>query len=340
MYITEKSGVQILKQPSHLVAMMCYIKTLRRVSIFVWISTSLLLSQNPTGEIDHSEFLKPSSKIALSPFILLDEDSSSRIILVEKRSQRLFVVDKQNGSIIIENSYLCSTGKISGNKQESDDMKTPEGIYFLHKKIDPSTLAPKYGAGAYVLDYPNGFDQIKKRKGYGIWIHGTNEPERLENSMDTRGCVILKNEDFLDLAKYIELYKTPVVIVDEIQYRKMEFVDKDKKETIEFLENWKMSWGSKKLDNYIKLYSKNFRYKSMDIRAYRAYKKRLFGKYDWIELRLSNVQIFHNPQYILINFLQEYSADTYSDFGVKQLFLIKENNSYRIIKENWTEIQN
>ncbi|UCC39414.1 MAG: L,D-transpeptidase [Candidatus Aminicenantes bacterium] len=260
--------------------------------------------------------------------------------MVEKRSQRLFVLNKQKDSIVAERSYLCSTGKVSGNKKRSGDLKTPEGIYFLNEKIDSSALPPKYGAGAYVLDYPNGFDQIIKRKGYGIWIHGTNEPERLEKSMDTRGCVIVKDEDFIDLAQYVELYKTPVVIVDEVQYRNIEYVNRDKKETMEFLENWKVSWQSKSLENYIKLYSKDFRRKKMNIQSYRSYKKRLFRKYDWIKLRLSNIQIFRNPQYIVINFIQEYSADTYSDFGVKQLFLIKENNSFRIIKENWTEIQN
>jgi len=320
--------------------MKCHTKISYYIGIIILISTNLLLSQDPTKEIDHSKFLKPSSKIALSPFILLDEDNRSHIILVEKRSQRLLVLSKQNGSLIVENSYLCSTGKIGGNKQESGDLKTPEGIYFLQKKIDSSALPPKYGAGAYVLDYPNGFDKLKKRKGYGIWIHGTNEPDRLEKSMDTRGCVILKNESFIDLAKYIKLYKTPVVIVDEIQYRKIEFVTKDKKETMEFLENWKTSWESKNLDNYIELYSKNFRHDKMNIGAFRSYKKRLFRTYDWIKLHLSNVQIFHAPQYILINLLQDYSSDTYSDFGIKQLFLTKENNSYRIIKENWTEIQN
>ena len=142
------------------------------LSVFLLISTNFLPSQTPTKEIDNSKFLKPSDKIALSPFILLDEDNSSHILLVEKRGQRLFVLNKQNGSLAIESSYLCSTGKVSGDKQESGDMKTPEGIYFLQKTIDPSTLPPKYGAGAYVLDYPNGFDIIKKRKGYGIWIHG------------------------------------------------------------------------------------------------------------------------------------------------------------------------
>jgi len=317
-----------------------YTKISYPIGIFILISTSLLLSQDVSKEIDKSKLLMPAGKISLSPFILLDDDNSSHIILVEKRGQRLLVLSKSNRSLVIENSYLCSTGKISGNKQESGDMRTPEGIYFLRKKIEPSALPPKYGAGAYVLDYPNGFDQVKKRKGYGIWIHGTNEPERLEKSMDTQGCVVLKDEDFQGLAKYIKLYITPIVIVDEIQYRKMEFVNRDKTETMEFLENWKTSWESKNLEEYINLYSKNFRHKKMNIQAYRSYKKRLFRKYDWIKLHLSNIQIFHTPQYILINLLQEYSADTYSDFGIKQLFLTKENNTYKIVKENWTEIQN
>jgi len=316
------------------------VKILYTSGLFISISLNPLISQTLTKKINPLDFLKSSPKLALSPFILLEDNCDSHIILVEKRSQRLYVLNKCKDSMVIESSYMCSTGKMWGDKQESGDMKTPEGIYFLNNRIDSSALPPKYGAGALVLDYPNGFDKLNKKKGYGIWIHGTNEPERLRNSMDTRGCIILKNEDYIDLAKYIELHKTPVVILDEVQYRKTEYVERDKKETMEFLENWKNNWESKNLDDYINLYTKNFRHNKMNIRAYRSYKKRLFKRYKWIKLRLSNIQIFRSQQYILINFLQEYSADTFSDYGIKQLFLTKDNNSYKIIKENWTEIQN
>lgn len=310
------------------------------VILFFIISPNLLLSQNITKGINKFYLLNIFHKLVPSPLILLDEDNDSYVILVEKRSQRLYVLNNVKSSIVIENSYLCSTGKIRGDKQELGDNKTPEGIYFLHRKIDSSTLSAKYGAGAFVLDYPNSFDKIRRKNGYGIWIHGTNEPERLENTNDTRGCVILKNEDFMDLSQYIILNKTPVIIVNEVQYRKVEYVDKDRREISGFLENWKNSWESKKISEYINHYSKNFRHKKMNIRSYRSYKKRLFRRYKWIKLHLSNIQIFRDQQYVLINFLQEYSADTFSDFGVKQLFLINENNTYKITKERWSEIQN
>jgi hypothetical protein len=72
--------------------------------------------------------------------------------------------------------------------------------------------------------------------------------------------------------------------------------------------------------------------------AYRSYKKSLADRYSSIRVKLSDIQIFRSDENILINFLQEYSTNTFSDLGVKQLFLTKEGNRYKILRERWAEI--
>jgi len=313
------------------------LKTLFLIN-FLALSSIILIPYDLTSESEQLNLLNNLNNLAPAPFISLDCDNDSFIILAVKKTHRLYVLSYQDNSIRVEQSYLCSTGKIIGDKQKNGDLKTPEGIYFIRRKINSSELLPKYGAGAYVLDYPNHIDLIDNKNGYGIWIHGTNDPQRLNLSNNTLGCIIVKNEDFIALSKYIELNKTPFIIVDEIQYRNIEHINSDKKEVFNFLEKWEKSWESKNIDEYINLYSRKLIFKQMNFHRFRKYKKRLFKKYSWIELNLSNIQIYRKSKYIIVNFEQKYSTDIFSDFGIKQLSIIRENNFFKIIDEKWSEI--
>ncbi|MEE9543195.1 MAG: L,D-transpeptidase, partial [Thermodesulfobacteriota bacterium] len=134
------------------------------------------------------------------------------LIIVDKSAHRLYLYD----GLDLVKDFRITTGKRRGNKFVEDDLKTPEGIYFLTEFLEDEDLPAKYGARAIVLDYPNPIDKFQGKTGYGIWVHGTNDPPRLERPYDSRGCVVMLNDDVLDLAERIALLKTPVVIVEEI----------------------------------------------------------------------------------------------------------------------------
>jgi len=309
------------------------------ISLLTLFCQTALLSQTLSPDFSSAGFPKFSKNVFPAPFIYVEEHNGSHIILVEKRSQSLFLLNHVNGNIGLEKSYICSTGKQTGNKKETGDLKTPEGIYFSRSAIDSTDLQPLYGAGAFVLDYPNKFDLLSNKNGHGIWIHGTNEPERLKNSNDTKGCVVLKNEDLTDLAEYIKLNQTPVIIVNEIEYRNLEYVIKDREEILHFLKNWKKSWELKDLNTFIDCYSTRFRFNNMSLNSFRRYKNNLFNRYKWIKLDIDNIQIYKNGENALVNFNQKFLTDSYSDSGSKQLYLIKEQNEYKIIEEIWTELK-
>lgn len=135
------------------------------------------------------------------------------VIIVEKRTHRLHLYD---GGRRVK-SVRITTGKRRGDKEVQDDHKTPEGIYFLTEFLEDKELPARYGARAIVLDYPNPVDKFQGKSGFGIWLHGTNDPPRLERPYDSRGCVVMLNEDLLDLAERITLLRTPVVIVEEME---------------------------------------------------------------------------------------------------------------------------
>jgi len=274
-----------------------------------------------------------------SPFLYFNCSEGDYFFLVEKRGQQFYVMRTTDSTYQVITHYTCSTGKVSGDKNKVGDLKTPEGIYFIRSEKDPRSLAPIYGAGAYVLDYPNGFDKIFKKNGYGIWIHGTNEPDRIKNKNDTKGCVVLVNEDFQDLKKYVKLNVTPVLIVNELMFRKKQYVQDDKNRILAFLRKWENSWETRALDEFMDCYSKKFHSNNMNKKAYKSYKRRVFKQYKKIDVQINNIQVFSDQEYFVINFYQNYQTELYSDFGIKQLYLIKEDDQLKILKEVWTKIE-
>ena len=91
-----------------------------------------------------------------------------------------------------------------------------------------------YGAGAFVMNYPNPHDRLMKKTGSGIWLHSTNDETRIEKGRDSRGCVVVANNDPNEISTFIELEKTSIIVVDKIQYLKKETWLKEKKNSMIF----------------------------------------------------------------------------------------------------------
>ncbi len=146
--------------------------------------------------------------------------SSGYAIVVDKQAQKLYVFRK-NSSIEKVLEIPCSTGKKPGAKQEAGDARTPNGIFFIYRFYDNTELTSTYGPMAFHLDFPNILDRRSGRNGTNIWIHGTNKPLQ---PFQSNGCVALRNKDIEQLAGYVFLNKTPVIIEESINW-----VPQDKK---------------------------------------------------------------------------------------------------------------
>ena len=139
---------------------------------------------------------------------------ANEIIVVSKKKQKLYFYEKKGGKFTLLKTFDCSTGKEEGRKQIEGDKKTPEGIYFFIKEYKERELSDIYGAKAYVMDYPNFFDKLDNRSGSAIWLHGIDKILKKRNS---NGCVALKNRDLKFLSKKIHLFKTPIIIVEDVK---------------------------------------------------------------------------------------------------------------------------
>lgn len=154
----------------------------------------------------------------LVPPLLLSERAPYGLV-VEKRSQtaRLYRWTKEGP--VLDRTYPVTTGQASGEKQRRGDMRTPDGVYTIQDLIPGENLPEIYGAFALPLDYPNAWDRMRGRDGYGIWIHGSDRLTQPFRPRETRGCVVMREEDLLHLANVIRPQLTPVIVAEVIPYK-------------------------------------------------------------------------------------------------------------------------
>jgi len=174
----------------------------------------------------------PDNTIGLwdGPILYRKADSKPiYLILVEKAIQKLHLY-QYDGSYRLIKSYPCATGKKNGKKEQANDDKTPEGIYFNVKTYRDSKITI-FGDRAFGLNYPDVFDNLDGKRGNGIFIHGSN---KAVEPLSTNGCIVMDNRDMSDLDKRIQLEQAPVIIGERLPYR-FEVTKRDLAELIPFL---------------------------------------------------------------------------------------------------------
>lgn len=261
-----------------------------------------------------------------------------RAFLVDKRRRTLTVWEAQGESLKLIGAWPTDIGQAEGDKNVQGDHKTPEGIYFFQTTMDGRKVDFNlYGNRIFTLDYPNYFDKIEKKTGNGIWLHSIPETKTLLRG--SRGCVVVRNNVIDHLGQYIELKMTPMVIVNTVEYMpEAQWIERQKQMNA-WLEGWRTSWGTKSLDAYMAQYSEKFRSNQMDKKQWRAYKQNLAERYKFIEIQLSDVQIFTIGPKIVFRFQQDYKSDLKADTGTKILYTLKTNDAYEIIGENWEPLK-
>jgi murein L,D-transpeptidase YafK len=265
----------------------------------------------------------PDSLIYFSP------RNKGYILLVEKAHQKAYLYDVQNLDSPLR-VYHCSTGENRGPKTQKNDKKTPEGIYFITNSFLRKDLTPIYGDRAFPLDYPNVRDRKLGRKGYGIWIHGTNEALK---PRDTNGCIVFTNEDIRDLAGYVSERQTPVIITQETNLVEKEQLLREGVQIKFSIDDWVNAWKGGHIDRYMSFYANDFAGQGKTRLQWRAHKKRLSQHYGAVEISIENLQILREGGIVLAKFDQTYRADGFHSFGEKRLYLQQRSPAWKIVDE-------
>ena len=284
----------------------------------------------------------PSSLVSLG-----EEQEELYSILVEKKFGRMSVFKiNSHGSPYLVRTYPVITGKVHGDKLVRGDNKTPEGLYFVVGEASGEKLqkkhgsyADKYGAYAFMLDYPNVYDRSKKKTGSGIWIHGVERNTRLLNAYDTEGCVALRNHEIVSLRQYIKHYQTPVIITDVMPNKSFESLFLERKKSYLFLDRWLSSWREGNYHEYKSFYHKSFHGSGKNKQQWLRHKMKLGHiQNSSPEILISKPRIVSFKNQKVISFYQSYKSEVNNDIGNKFLYLIKNNDGYKIISERWKRL--
>jgi murein L,D-transpeptidase YafK len=286
------------------------------------------------------------TKVYPAPLLMLDNFFAHHVMLAEKSTHTLHLFKNTDGKPELVRSYQMATGKKSGDKLAEGDFKTPEGVYnfidFLTNKQLLAQSGPQgaiYGAGAFVTDFPNPVDKRLGKTGSGIWLHSTNDETRIDKGLDSRGCVVTANNDLIDLSKYLELNKTPIVIVQDLIYLNEKTFETQKNDLKKTLDSWLEAWQNKDIESYMSFYHPTeFIDSKGTYNAYKAYKKAVFSNPGKPKIDLNYVSILQAKNYAVITFSQTYQSATINDTGRKMLYL-RQDDSYKwkIVTESFTK---
>ena len=279
--------------------------------------------------------------------ILKFDGLSPYLLLVDKNSHLLHLLHYKNGKRTLINTYECKTGKNHGDKEEEGDNRTPEGVFFFINKYSRADIqhmvgrnkAYQYGDLAFATNFPNTIDRMHGKKGGGIWLHGTDRPFDENSLNDTRGCIVTTNEVINTLSRYIQLYSTPIIIVNKLNMVSKEEIEVKSQEVLSMVEEWRSSWAEKRLDDYQIHYSSSFISQGMNRKQWLRRKRNIFGSYAIRHITFDNFTVFRHNSGMVVQFLQDYSADNIKkNIGIKTLYLVPEGNSWGIIKEQFRKI--
>lgn len=263
-----------------------------------------------------------------------NEASPQRLIAVDKKQQQLFLLERHS-PLKLAGKFACTTGKKPGDKFVEGDLKTPEGVYFVVTRLASGLNFEKYGYEAYTLNYPNPVDKLRRKTGYGIWIHGRGAP--ITPNL-TEGCVSLNNSDLDMLGKNLTP-GTPVTLAAGVNVSSAP--SPEEQAAIDALHRktygWAKAWASKSktlFDFYDpEAYSlaQGERFSN-----FKAQKERVFKKVSWIDIKIRNVQALQGPGYWVTWFQQDYKASNLSAKGVRRLYWQKDaKGEFRIVGMEW-----
>jgi len=272
------------------------------------------------------------------PYYILQmgQDENNYALLVDKKSQKIELFRSSPEGPRLVGQYRCTTGRNNkGPKNHEGDNKTPNGIYFFRGILEDEQLPARYGIRAFTMDYPNDYDRLGKKTGSGIWLHGVDDDNRVEISYDTDGCVVLTNQDILELSGYIKLRDTPIIVDDSLFTVSSAELESERAEIAAFTENWVSAWSNKEIDRYMDFYDERFQGAGRNKDQQRSHKSRLNKIYKKIEVDLTDFRIYQYHDYAVVSFIQNYRSDLFRSVGRKWLYLARTADGFKIFSERF-----
>lgn len=300
-------------------------------------------SQELVGLLDEARMrwqhylVRPPANAVPANFLQLNP-ATRRAILVDLNSSRLYLFENRQGTPSLVKDYYVSIGKNGAQKSIFGDRRTPVGIYFIIDYLVAEDLPDRYGDGAFPLNYPNEWDQRLNKTGSGIWLHGTpsNTYSRPPRSSD--GCITLSNTDFSEIAPFMDIGQTPVIVTDRvITWLETQQWAHQRIRFVELLERWRQDWESRDTERYLSHYSKTFRNSEKNYDVWTDHKRRVNAAKTFIRVALSDISLYaatDDQNTLVATFLQDYESNNYRQQVKKRQYWRQEADGvWRIVYE-------
>lgn len=253
----------------------------------------------------------------------------THFVAVDKERRKFFFLEKNNPLQPIY-EFPCMTGQRPGDKQIVNDLKTPEGIYFIQTKIASGLDFKEYGGIAYTLNYPNPVDRLRGKTGYSIWIHSKGF-----GLVPTKGCVVIGLKE-IDTVGPRLTPGTAVILAEEMQLPSKLSPSEQAEELKTMMREWSQAWSQrspKMFDFYDQeAYSKA----TENFSAFRANKERIFKSINSIKLYNRDIHVLEGPGYWVTWSEQCYAAPNHSTEGIRRLYWQRgQDQRFRIVGMEW-----
>ena len=106
----------------------------------------------------------------------------------------------------------------------------------------------------------------------------------------SEGCVVLPNDDLLEVGRYVALGQTPILIGNGIQWLPADEWKQKKNEVNAMFEQWISDWESRNTVNYLSHYSKDFLTGKKDYAYWATHKQRIAKYKKSIQVEASDVK--------------------------------------------------
>lgn len=259
------------------------------------------------------------------------EDLGS-LFLANKKHKKLDVYNYKNKKLIQVEKLDVIVGA-SGDKKVEGDLKTPIGVYEVTRRFVPDELF--YGPLAYELSYPNTYDRVQGKNGYGIWIHGSPLDGSNRDPM-SKGCVVLTNADIKLIDKKISPKKA-IAILGEGE---IEQVSKDDLSILlSELFVWQEAWRENQIEKYLGFYAADFnRFDGKGKEQFSRFKKSIFSRGEKKKIIFNNINIApypneENKKLFKIAFDEIYETKNHKFDGHKELYVQLRTSSFEILSE-------
>jgi murein L,D-transpeptidase YafK len=271
--------------------------------------------------------------------LLAPNEQQKYLIVVDTSKSRLYLYRNEAAQLKYVADYYITVGKNGVIKQVEGDKRTPIGVYFARAKLN-KPLPDLYGEGAYPLNYPNEWDKENKKGGSGIWLHGTPSHTYSRPPRASDGCVVLSNQDLKSLEPFLQSGKTPVVIVNNLEWldNKSNSHVTQKKELSSAIDEWLNDWRAQNTEQYLSHYSKDFSSDGINFQKWAEHKQRVQASKPNVEISVSDISMFSYPdsekKLVLVDFVQDYKSASIKNRMQKRQYWIQENKRWKIIYES------